>query len=501
MNPVRLAAIVAASTLVALSAHAGHGYLPKKNVEIPDSNCFWTGPYVRENPVTNIAYPDTGAKYWATNFAMPEGSTLKITGRYMHNRYMSYNSYDIAGDDPTYSPVDAITDVDLQPLFRFAKNPYVEGNRRNTWLRRYVLEVLPGAPVEGDPPNTLRSNAAYGERATLVLRSYVEDAGTGNTAGEYLPSPIVTLADGTVLWDVEEICETLDVDSSIVNIPLIPAATYDRMAAFGNPYHLDGTEANPTFLLKAFTFPENISCDWFGACSPAPSDQPGFYANLDNQYVFGMTTNARPIVVPEAALELEEGTTPLGVVTVGFQKDPELAVAVFRGKLPETPRTREGSKYAEEGEMRYWSFCTNQYMSQKVTDCLYDEQVVTDEDGYYTIAIGWEEDRPANATAECGYNWLPTSTAGDGYLDILEQEVAQGELDPVELVTPNALGQPRANNPYQNMVIVRNMLPAADFPYAIQDVSSYAETASVMGEYAVGYWYESRAAFESRGCH
>jgi hypothetical protein len=432
---------------------------------------------------------------------MPQGSALEITGRYMHNRYMSFNSYDIAGANPTYSPVAAITDVDLHPDRSSARNPYVAGNKRGTPLRNYSIEVLTGAPVDGDPDNTLRSNADYDQRETIVLRSYVEDAGTGNTAGEYLPAPIVTLADGTVLTDVAEICGALDVDSSIVNIPLIPAATYDQMTAFGNPYHLDGTEANPTVLLKAFTFPENINCDWFGFCPQAPSEQPGFYANLDNQYVFGMTTNARPIVLPETALGIPSGATPLGIVTVGFQKDPALAVAVFRGKLPETPRTVDGSEYAEEGDMRYWSFCTNAYMSQKVTDCLYDEQIVVDENGYYTIAIGWEQDRPYNATSECGYNWLPTSTQGDGYLDILEQEIAQGELDPVELVTPNAIGQPRANNPYQNLVIVRNMLPSAGFPNAIQAVSNYAETASVMGEYAVGYWYESKADFEGRGCN
>ncbi len=499
MKIVKHLAISTAVTLVAMTAEAGLGNRPRP--EIPDSNCFWTGPYVRENPVTNIAYPDTGAKYWAANFAMPEGSALKITGRYLHNRYMSFNSYDIAGDEPTYSPVDAITDVDLHPFFRFARNPYVAGNRRNTPIRRYVFEVLPGAPAEGDPDNTIRSNAEHGQRATIVLRSYVEDDGTGNTAGEYLPRPIVTLADGTTLTKIEEICDALDVDSSIVNIPLVPAATYDQMTAFGNPYHLDGSEADPTFLLKAFTFAENINCDWFGFCPAAPSDQPGFYANLDNQYVFGMTTNARPVVVPETALGIPAGTTPLGTVTVDYQKDPDLAVAVFRGKLPETPRTRDGSKYAEEGELRYWSFCTNEYMSQKVTDCLYDEQVVVDEDGYYTIAIGWEGDRPGNARAECGYNWLPTSHRGDGYVDILVQEVAQGELDEAELTKPNALGRPRENNPYQNMVIVRNMLPSADFSNAIQDVQNYEETAAVMGEYAVGYWYESKAEFESRGCH
>ncbi len=494
---------VATMSVTAMSAQAGSlgKLLGKADIEIPDNNCFWTGPYVKENPVTNIAFPDTGAKYWATNFSIPEGASLDIYGRYMHNRYMSFNSYDITGENPTYAPGDAITDIDLNPIFRFAKNPYIEGNRRNKLFRGYKIKVLPGAPEASDPDNTLHSMGQYGERATILLRSYVEDEDTGTTAGEYLPSPVVTLNDGTVITDIAEICQTLEVDSSIINPPLVPVDKYDQMAAFGHPYSLDATEENPNTLTKAFNPSDDINCGWFGFCHPAPTQATGYYANLDNQYVTAVTTNAKPIEYPETALGLPAGTTPRGKVVVGFQKSPELAVAVFKGKLPVTPKTLEGSKRAKAGEVRYWSFCTNEYMSQKVTDCLFDEQITVDEEGYYTIAVSWEEDRPENATAECGYNWLPASMQGDGYLDILEQEVERGELDPSVLSLPNQLGKPRENNPHQNIVIVRNMLPAADFEQAIQNVSSYTDTEAVMGEYAVQYHYESTIDFESRGCN
>lgn len=480
---------------------------PSEEPEFSVSNCFWAGPYVKENPITNIAYPDRGAVYWSSRFSMPSGSRLELKGQYMYNRYMSFNSYDVGGTNPSYKPVDAISDSELMPDNLGAVNPYrydLPQNERNSSDRDYTIEVLTGSPATDDPENTLRSNADFGEFATIVLRSYVADSGEGLTAGVPLPTPVVTLEDGQVIDNVEEVCEVLTADSSIINVPLIPPGTYDQMTAFGNPYKVDATEQDPAVLLKAFTFAENINCLWFGACSDTPDEQPGFYANLDNQYVLGITTNARPTIVPEEMIGIDSdpdtNTTPLGKVTVGFTKDEDLEVAVFRGKLPETPSTYSGAIYAEPGELRYWSFCTNEYMSQKVTDCLYDEQVQVDEDGYYTIAISWAEDRPINANRACGFNWLPTSTRGDGYLDILEQEVENGELDASELTALNQLNAPRSNNIYQNLVLVRNMLPSDGFENAIQSVSNYAETESVMGEYAVTYWYESKSDFESRGC-
>ena len=57
------------------------------------SSCFWVGPYVKQNPGFNVAFPDTGASYWSTDMKMPEGSQLVIKGRYTHARYQSLIAY------------------------------------------------------------------------------------------------------------------------------------------------------------------------------------------------------------------------------------------------------------------------------------------------------------------------------------------------------------------------------------------------------------------------
>ena len=66
---------------------------PVTAVEPRLSTCFWNGPYVKENPAANFAYPDTGAAYWTAEYSLPEGATLKLDGDFPYSRYISYNSY------------------------------------------------------------------------------------------------------------------------------------------------------------------------------------------------------------------------------------------------------------------------------------------------------------------------------------------------------------------------------------------------------------------------
>ena len=65
--------------------------------ELITESCAWQGPYVKENPVTNIAYPDAGALYWSLKGVLPEGATLRLKGKYPQARYFSFNSYKMDG--------------------------------------------------------------------------------------------------------------------------------------------------------------------------------------------------------------------------------------------------------------------------------------------------------------------------------------------------------------------------------------------------------------------
>src|SRR3954451_20604952 len=58
--------------------------------------------------VVNVAYPDEAAIYWSGRYQAVPGTRLRITGKYPHARYMSFNVYDIA-----QRPLDALADVEL----------------------------------------------------------------------------------------------------------------------------------------------------------------------------------------------------------------------------------------------------------------------------------------------------------------------------------------------------------------------------------------------------
>ena len=69
------------------------------------------------------------------------------------------------------------------------------------------------------------------------------------------------------------------------------------------------------------------------------------------------------------------------------------------------------------GDLRYWSFCSNQgFANTRVNECVYDESVPVGPDGYYTIVVSLPEDRPKNATEKNGVawiNWGPGEGIGD----------------------------------------------------------------------------------------
>lgn len=155
-----------------------------------------------------------------------------------------------------------------------------------------------------------------------------------------------------------------------------------------------------------------------------PESAEGFFPNRDNKYLAALTS-------------WEPGR-----------------VAVVRGRAPAVP-----------GDVRYWSFCSNEYrLPYPVTACRYDGQVTLDTQGNYTFVVSTEADRPANATPEAGVNWLPW-----------------GDTDEV------------------NILLVRNMLPAPGFAHAIQKVTPGARGEVVMGAFYPQAWYCTRERFEKMG--
>ncbi|QER39656.1 hypothetical protein F2A31_07985 [Acinetobacter suaedae] len=399
------------------------------------SDCFWQGPYVRENPETNFAFPDTGSAYWSAQYTLPEGAVLRLKGDFPYARYMSINSYRL---DTT--PADAISDDKIIPN-QNSINPFINGNPRNNSNRSYTLNVAAGEAPESKPANTIYDYATG--QTTLVYRVYVPNKGKDLLGGVTLPKVELTTRQGEVL-NGQAACDALKAVNKTATGVYIDPNTY-AAARKNNP-----AKEIPVWR-TSYNMAADIQCVFYGVCDTNPKRNVAYYANLDNQYISTfLDRSIKPIVV-------------------------------IRGKIPRVPKTLNGEDHfdSRNAQLRYWSMCQNEFYSQKVSDCLFDENITINPDGKYTIVTSIASDRPNNATKECGVDFLKWSENGDGF----------------------SMVSGREDHKTDARVNVRNMLPVNNFQSAIQNTKTPGDEAEVLGEYLPQAKYFTKEEFEALGCN
>lgn len=438
----RLAAIAAVTALAAVAAVSSASADEGTRASTADSNssedCLWVHTFTADDSDDNYAFPDSGAAYWAATFKVPEGAKLDLVGEFAHARYQSLNSYDIA----TNAPVDALNDVSTTPD-EGSRNPYLPGSLRvGDRARSYTVHVSTDrVPASGRPANTLYADVPDQTTQLLLYRVYLPDTGRDITGGVGAPQPRLTLADGEVLTG-SAACDELHASAERPAVAMFPMSTYLGLRDQpGKPATFPAKE--DPFWLSFYNVQFGVQCTYFDLCTGNPPRVQSQYANIDNKYV---------------STQVSRGFGP---------------VLTLRGKLPVTPRTMDRRpKMAERVDMRYWSLCTNESMATtRVEDCVFDENVVTDKSGYYTIVVSRPEDRPATAVERCGVTWLAWPERGDG-----------------------------AGHPDDNFLLMRNMLPSPGFAHAVQNTQVPGDERAVMGDYLPRSTYSSTAEFDVKGC-
>ncbi len=382
-----------------------------------DTTC--TLALTKTDPATvNVAYPDEAAIYWIGAYQAVPGTQLRITGRYPHARYFSFNVYDLA-----LRPIDAIADVEIAPDAG-SLNPFVAGASRNSDQRDYTAFVDFGPVPENRAPNTTYTGTGQtgpNYSGTLILRTYIPDKGRDETGGAGLPT--VTLertADGG-----------RPSDSACTNLakPAVPAVA-QALADGAFPVAPTGLAApgQPTprwikfrNLVQAFNRIGTDNPFFASLTEPLEAAEQaggngGFLSNVHNDYVY-------------TALNRAYGD-----------------VSVTRMQVPQTADTRPGTATMPDAEMRYFSMCTNEFATQRFYACATDDQTTVGADGFAEYVVSTKATRPAWATADCGYTWLPFGASTE------------------------------------NILILRNMLPRADFASAIQR-ARVGDEAATMGGY------------------
>jgi hypothetical protein len=173
----------------------------------------------------------------------------------------------------------------------------------------------------------------------------------------------------------------------------------------------------------------------FGGQPPTATPNPctnfgsgGFLSNLDISYVYAFTST---------------GFGPL---------------LVFRGRAPTFAATYPHAAVMPSGQqVRYWSFCQNDPVTERYIACSRDDQVKVDSSGRYTIVVSPRDAWPQAAASRCSAKatWIPWGPQPDG------------------------------------VMIYRQMLPDPSFKQAIQNVSYGSEQQQMGQYYPAGRYFSS----------
>jgi hypothetical protein len=389
------------------------------------------------------AYPDPNALYLLhPHTFVPFGSKVLIDGKFPKSRMFDIQM------TPSFQPEqyhyaltygvaeNPIVDADIAPK-PGSSNPFRVGANRNATNRDYQVtyEMKVGNAAQTDPgyrpPFRHASNTrsgtglvytgpwgdpAYPENNALInkrglwdtseiwVRYYAPDKATNGTGGVPLPKITYQLPDGRQFYIETDLTAFNNYINKRTPIPgKLPA----------DP----GADEGPTVgWYKDWGIIRNyVSQD---ARINNPNDPA---AGRKRARDLDKGANGREESLP-APQNYESGQTLCTYCTY-FTRNFGLGwgkVAVLTGRLPTTPKTRNGEATMTAANLRYISVCT--YSSTldgstpvgQAQTCLMDDEIVTDANGYYTIVYSRPEDRPANATKANGVtwvNWGPDGTA------------------------------------------------------------------------------------------
>lgn len=377
--------------------------------------------------------PDPHATYLKLIFLAPLGAKLHLEGDFPHARFMDYQ---------ILTPVDIehpvtgqmgicevpIVDVDIDPDPGHI-NPFRVGADRTARNRHYhiTFELKMGNAVALNPkamiapqyrgPGNTRVGGPFAFTghigrnvivpSLLWLRIFAPDRGAGPYGGVDWPKATLELFTGEKFW--------ITCDKSLavkLQTEPVPRVTTPPM----EPYPFIGPGLG---WFKMFGI-VNLTAEaraYYQSRPWGPQDPAEARARV--RHMLRLIFNQGPDATPpgnygNAATECNYTAYLSRPMNLGARK-----VIVLTGKLPLAPRTRNGEKVMEGGEVRYFSF-THQLGANTEFNrgyygtpygSLMDDEIVVNENREYVIVFSRPGDRPANARAEYGVTWQDWGSA------------------------------------------------------------------------------------------
>lgn len=327
------------------------------------------------SPLTNNRFPyliDTSASnYFSTRFwqgagappgflPVPEGGRVVFRGEFPNARYFAFHPSDFDTNN-----LETLIDVDLDPDAG-SQNPFREAVQAGKGRRFTAQLVFAPRPADAQLPNTRyvgeKRNGGRNPAVFLIYRTTGSVLGSmpPNNTGVPVPSITIYDADGR---------QTLHFDEAD---PYPPGST--------PPYETTRFASLPIPDARGLSWPErfDVKSNW-----GLPYD---ILASADILYVVTPYTNR------------------LG------------EVFVCRAKGFRTPDTPREPVYAPGMDIRGYTVTTYNFWAGICNAAVIDRDVALDDEGWYTLVVSSEADRPANATAEHGVTWLDWGPYLDGQL-------------------------------------------------------------------------------------
>lgn len=327
------------------------------------------------SPLTFNHFPNlpdiSGGNYFANDFWLGSGKRprpgmfkaepggwVEFKGQYPRARYFAYHP-----NDHELNNLPTLRDADLDPD-PGSTNPFREPPKPGSG-NRYTAKLVFGlAPADPEPNTSYIGATKDGIHPTLavtnLLRLYASDIGDGPNSGG-VPLPAVTLygADGERKQHFPE-CEPYvageDPPRTDLLFPSLPIAD-------PRPKRTPGWSTSSNF--------------------EAPSDT---LANADVQYL-------------STHFSRRFGD-----------------IFVVRAKFASTPNSRGGEPVSAKGkDTRLWTLCVYNFWSGAASDCMLDHEARVDADGFYTIVVSEEANRPANLEEQSA-TWMDWGAFLDGQL-------------------------------------------------------------------------------------
>ncbi len=325
------------------------------------------------SPLTNNRFPyllDTSASNYFSNrfwhgdgapegfFAVPQGGSVVIRGQYLRCRYFGFHPNDF---DTNTLPTLVDKDIDPDPGSR---NPFREectALDEQFFTITILFEPLPESPTANTIYAGEKRNGGPNPALFLLLRTTdsVLGANPPNSTGVPLPSVTLMDAQGTIV-EHHERCLPYAKDE-------YPIET-TRFAALPIPDYRAQVAAGKFSTRSNWGLPYDILAS-------------------DDILYLGTPYSSR-----------------LG------------ELLVVRAKPFRTPDFPNEPVFSAAAQIRGFTITNYNFWAGICNDALVDRDLTLDPDGYYTVVVSTEQNRPGNATRQQHVNWMDWGPYLDGQL-------------------------------------------------------------------------------------